>query len=440
MGLRVIVTLLVTFAGIIGSISNAFYGLLGYIFWSYTRPELATWGTLPVRNLSYFMGAVLVITTLIQKNRLFSDNRKNTLLILFWFLALVAVITSGPTELARWQFQFFTRVILITLIITLLVDDLKKYKYFLWAIAIFIGLVAAQSGIKGTLAGQIGSAHKGFEGVFGERSYAAVFLCVTIPIVFYMGNIERDKRLKALLRIILLGDLLALMLTYARAGFLGLVGVALFAFTKSQHKVRFGAALAVSVFIAMNYVVHPAYVERIQTIKNIDIKKGDVDLSAANRLMVWRSTLEMIKERPLFGVGFYNAEAVMAQYPDPETGIALPGKAIHNSLLQVAAYMGLPALLLYVAIFSTIYRILGKIKSKVKQYQLSGEIEYYASMLQVAFIGFFVSGFFVNAAFLDISWHLAGLTIALEQIADKEINKWRMGEEDSDAFVRRLSV
>jgi O-antigen ligase len=107
--------------------------------------------------------------------------------------------------------------------------------------------------------------------------------------------------------------------------------------------------------------------------------------------------------------------------------------AAHNSLLQVGAEIGIPAFMLYILIFFVSYRTLGKVGKTARSFALNTEIEKYASMFQVAFVGFFVSGFFVNAAFLDISWHLVGLTIALRQIANKEAKEKRMYEDGANA-------
>jgi probable O-glycosylation ligase (exosortase A-associated) len=420
MGMRVLATLIITFVAILGSFVDAFYGLLGYAFWSYTYPEKATWGMLPLNRLSYAMGLVLLITTMIQKKRIFANNAKILPIVVFWMLCLISVFTAGLARASTWQFQYFTRVILITLIITLLVDDAKRFRHYAWAIVVCIGLIAAQSGIRGTLAGEVGGASKGFAGLIGDRNYMAILLCAIIPVVFYMGNAEKDKRLKMVLRFILAGDILALILTYSRAGFLGMAAIGVFMFLKAKQKILAGFAGIIMLVLFVNYVLPEQYLERLQTMKNIDLEAEDVDMSAASRLALWGSALEMILANPVFGVGFYNSEAVMGDYPDPRTGRSSPGRSIHNSLLQVGAEVGLPAFIVYVFIFSSIYRLLGKIKRKVRLGHLNEEIWEYASMLQVAFVGFFVSAFFANATFIDLSWHMVGLTIALDQIVKKD--------------------
>jgi probable O-glycosylation ligase (exosortase A-associated) len=376
---------------------------------------------LPIGRLSYVVGLTLVITTLIQKKKLFSGNPKALPIIAFWIISLIGVFTAGSSDLSSWQFQYFTRVIMITLIMTVLIDDIKKFKYYIWAMTIFIGLVAAQSGVRGTLAGATGGASAGFAGVIGERNFMAAILCAIIPIVFYLGNAQRDKRLKLLLRFILLGDVLALILTYSRAGFLGLAATGFFAFIKAKNKVLTGITGLMALFILANLFIPKEYIDRLHTIKNVNIEEKDVDMSAAGRLIAWGSAMEMMKDKPLTGVGFYNSEATIGGYPDPRTGIALGGKAVHNIVLQVGAELGVPGLCVYIFIFFIIYRTLGRIRRRVRSNKLDEEFDQYASMLQVSFIGFFVSGFFINAAFIDISWHLVGLTMALEQIVNKEI-------------------
>jgi putative inorganic carbon (HCO3(-)) transporter len=434
LSMRVLITLLITFIGGYLSFYNAFYGLLAYSFWSYAYPDKLTWGRLPLKGLGFIIGLVLVVTTIMQRNKVCSDNRKIAAILIFLALCLCAVFTSGQ-DLARYQFQYFSKVILVTLIITLLVDDLERFYNYVWGMAIFIGFIAATSGFKGMISGQIGGAAKGLSGVFNDRNFMAVFLCAVIPIVFYLVNIEKKKRLKLFLIFVLVGDVLALILTYSRAGFLGLSAVVVFAFMKSRNKFVIAVSFTIALYFAINFVVPQAYVDRMQTMKKIDSKQEDADNSAIGRLIAWRAALNMMEAKPLTGVGFYNSQECTKDYAaaDPAIKKFPVGIAVHNSLLQVGSEVGVPAFILYISIFFVNYRTLGKVSRKVKLFNLSADIDKYASMLQMAFVGFFVSGFFVNAAFLDISWSLVGLSIALEQIANREIEEKEANEVSVDA-------
>ena len=430
MSLRVLATLLVTFFAVIGSFFDAFYGLIGYVFWSYTYPELSTWGLIPLRGLSFLMGFVLVLTTLLQKKRLWLHSPINTAIMFFGFLCFVSIAASGFSATSVWQFQFFLRVIIITLIITLLVDDLRRFRYYLFAIVIFIGLVSAQSAIKGTLAGQIGGVGKGFEGVLNDRNSTAVILCAIIPIVFYTALTEKRAWLRFSCFFIFFCNILAVILTYARAGFIGLASVGAFIILKAKNKLGMIILMASLIFILLNYFIPQPYIDRISGIKEGATEGAEgQDLSLISRLEAWRIAIEMIKDKPFVGVGFYRSGEVSDQYPDPEGGWRYSNLAIHNTFLKVAAETGLPALALYLYIFCSAYRTLTKIKARVRRAGMDKTIIGYATMLQVAFVGFFSSGFFVNASFLDISWHLVALSIALENIANKEMDKFMVANE-----------
>ena len=142
-------------------------------------------------------------------------------------------------------------------------------------------------------------------------------------------------------------------------------------------------------------------------------------MSAAKRVVIWRSTLEMIKDHP-FGVGFYHSESVIGNYPDPKTGISNPERATHNTFLRVAAEIGIQGFIVYFIIFSQTFFSMAKIRRSVKQYGLDMRLFEYATMFQAALVGYFVAACFVDVIFIDLPWHLVGLCIALDRIANKE--------------------
>lgn len=421
MGLRALLTLVITAAGWVGAFFHAFYGLIAYAFWSYTYPEQSTWGTLPLKSLSYITGAVLVLATIMQEKKLFLNNAKCAAMIMFWVLCFFGVVTGGHQDLAQWQFQFFTRVILIALIITVLVNDIDKFKAYAWTIVIFIGFIAAQSGIRGVLSGATGGASSGFVGVVGERNAMGGILCTVIPMVLYMIQTTNNKWIKIFLLGVLLGDIFAVYMTFSRGAFIGLVCVSIFMIMRSKKKFLIGAIAIFVVYMSIPFIPQ-AYIDRLSTMAVKD--ESQLEGSAAGRLMFWRSAIEMMKENPVTGVGFHNSENMMERYPDPLTKTISPKRAIHNSILQVGAELGIPALILYIGIFTSTYLALGRLRklSAAGRFERK-DIGFYASMLQACFIGFFSTAFFVNLAYIDISWHMCGLTVALEVIAYKGLLK-----------------
>lgn len=418
MSLRGLAVLLITIFGLGSSFYNAFYGLIVYAFWSYSYPEQLCYGLLP-SNMSAIMAVTLIFNAIVQKKKLLVKDKTYIAFFLFWALCAISVLSTGAGAYHLQKLEYFTKILIITIVIMLLVDDLKKFRYYLWAIAVFIGVLAAQSGLKGIIFGYVGGDTQGFEGTIGNRNYMAIMLCVTIPIVFFLGRTERRPILRSFIWITLIGDIFALIITYSRGGFIGIAAICIMALSEFKRKIFTLFATGIILLIALNTFIPSAYIERIGTILNFDPDEYGHTSSAPSRLILWRSAIEMIKHNPITGVGFYRSEKQMEYYPDPRTGVDFPDKPIHNSLLQVGSELGLPALLIYIAIFFASYRSLEKIKKRAAGSGPENEVRNYAFMLQLCFVGFFASGFFANAAFMDICWHLVGLTVALRIISDK---------------------
>ena len=80
--------------------------------------------------------------------------------------------------------------------------------------------------------------------------------------------------------------------------------------------------------------------------------------ATGGRLYFWRTSLKMIRDRPLFGVGPGNWRVMVQRYGINEgltaaDGVWAPDHA-HNDYVQMAAESGIPGLLLYLGIWGTL--------------------------------------------------------------------------------------
>lgn len=76
-----------------------------------------------------------------------------------------------------------------------------------------------------------------------------------------------------------------------------------------------------------------------------DVEHITEDSAGTNRMILWKQTVERIKQRPIFGFGpegFYGENALELN------------RSPHNEYLQIAGYLGLPALGLYLAALVTL--------------------------------------------------------------------------------------
>lgn len=87
------------------------------------------------------------------------------------------------------------------------------------------------------------------------------------------------------------------------------------------------------------------FTELGRDLAKIAARTEDVGSAGTGRLALWRDTLQRISERPVFG---YGPEGFVGKNAITE------GKRPHNEYLAVAGYLGIPALVLYLAALITL--------------------------------------------------------------------------------------
>ncbi len=226
----------------------------------------------------------------------------------------------------------------------------------------------------------------------GNPNFFAGFLVMVIPLSIVVLLDWRRKNgnklsLKTGLLITLLCfQLLCLNFTYSRASWIGLFfGLAIIAilWRKQLGKMRKIFKFTILVlFIAFLFVFSFKAIEmRKLALENLEpletyglISKtakrlvSIIDLNeadAASRISGWKSALEIIKERPLLGIGPDTLSINFRRYAFPEFS-RLIGKALanpayaHNEVLQIAATMGMVGLLSYLWLLLSYFRTIAK--------------------------------------------------------------------------------
>ena len=158
------------------------------------------------------------------------------------------------------------------------------------------------------------------------------YLLMIISILTAFTLRERAVKRRTVFAVILLSLLLCLALTYSRGAWVSLAAIVL-GLTLFYDK-RFGLLfLLVPVVLAF---YHGQVVERF-----LSLFSGE-DTSVDLRFALWKSTMAMIEEHPLLGVGW---GAYFLSYPDYNFFIQEEGVLIfhaHNMYLNMLAEVGIP--------------------------------------------------------------------------------------------------
>jgi len=128
------------------------------------------------------------------------------------------------------------------------------------------------------------------------------------------------------------------------------------------------------------------------------------DESASGRLIAWSEGLEMLKEKPILGVGY-------GQFQDYHTLTA------HNSLVLCFAETGLVGCFFWVGLIVVTVLELHGLERLAGTEPFDVMARQWAAGLQLSFIGFLTAAFFLSRTFVPTLYLIIGLSAALAAVA-----------------------
>lgn len=242
--------------------------------------------------------------------------------------------------------------------------------------------------------------------VTGDPNYFTASALIGLPLALVFGGHVMPLAWRWMARGCALLILVAIGLAGSRGGLLGLGVMLLFLCWKKR---RLGA-LVLAVALAtvplllwsnspLNRLLHPTISDQ---------------KSSNTRLALWQAGLHMIAAHPLTGIGLGNFKVEVQQYA---TGHKDLDHIAHNSYLEIAAEMGLPALAFYVLVAWYSDRSLAAAMAAASEHGQGPWLPEAALALRAGLIGFSVSAFFLSAEYTKLYWMLVALSAALARLA-----------------------
>lgn len=335
-----------------------------------------------------------------------------TALLVGW--AVISFVTQGPP--LGWQlsplmsyFSFF----LLIFITMKIVDTPKRLFYVLWA---FIASLALASLYVIREWQKYHAVYANFRPgwVTGDPNYYTASVLLGIPLALVLSR-ELESRLQ---RTALLGAtfivLAGMALAASRGGLLGLI--AGIAFLARRRRRLFRWALIGGILLA------PAMFWRTSPLERLLHPTASDQKAANSRLKLWQAGLQMVRDHPLAGIGLGNFKFKVQKYAAHNANL---DHIAHNAYLEIAAEMGLPALLLYLLILFSAWRDLDR---AARLENLPGWMKTSAEGLQAGLLSFCVAQVFLSAQYTKMLWLVIALSacmptlcrIALAESAEPE--------------------
>jgi O-antigen ligase len=243
-------------------------------------------------------------------------------------------------------------------------------------------------------------------GIFGDPNDLCLFFNTCLPFLLYFFVKGKRKLIPFLGTIAIIT---AVILTYSRGGFLGLlaVGVGFYMFFARKNKKYLLLILVLAVVFW--FLAPEAYKERISTITQweVDEETG----MTGTRMDSWRLVLKEGIKHPILGSGAgcstYLGGRAMSDW-----------HATHNSFIQVFVETGLFGLCFYILLFFLPYK---QYRSLVRQASVEGNLYFIRfRLILVSFGSYATTVFFLPQAYSPILYTLTGIAVIQTQLISQK--------------------
>lgn len=408
--MRDLFVLAVIFGSLPVILFRPFFGLVTYSWLAYMRPQDMTWGMSRVLPLSQWVALAMLlgIVVTLGRERIATFKLQTVLMALLALWISVTVLTAVLPEMAKEVYGHYWKGILIAVLTTGLVRDRERFRTLLIVIAFSLGFLGAKRGLVGLLRGGA-QYNDGPGGFMADNNSFALMLNMSLPLLVGIATTDPRRWVRITAAVMAALTVPTILFTFSRGGLLTLCVVAGLLIWRSKNRWLVAGVMALSLlgFVALTSdSLTEKYLQRAETIDDYQ-----EDGSAMGRINAWKTSWYVFLDYPVFGVGPNNLAAVFQRY-SPEPGRF---RVAHNAYFQLLAECGLPALLLFLgAIGAALWRM-QRLRDRTGQ---PSWIEIQARMFQISILGYLAGSMFLNMAYNEVIYHLIGLTVCLEVVAE----------------------
>lgn len=332
--------------------------------------------------------------------------------------AIVTIpLSLWPGGSVTFFFAIFFKALIVFWLLTGVVDTPVRLRAAMWVLSL-IAVPLSISAVKGFFSGAFRAQEltngldriTGYNGsLTGNPNDLALMLNLILPLTIALFLCVRRLPLKLLLAGLVLLDMVAVVATFSRAGFLalGVIGISylILLFKRGQKGLAMGVIAAALVSTAF---VPSSYYERLSTITNI---QADTTNSAQNRLRDNIIAVNYVATHPLVGAGIgMNILAL-------NDARGADWTKVHNVYLEYAVDLGLPGVGIFLFLMYTIVRKLRRASRDIARVPALEDVRTMLQGLGVSLAGFILSAVFYPDAYQFYFYYIAGLAIAATSIA-----------------------
>ena len=390
----------------------AFWWLCIYLFFEYIRPQ-AIYKVIDVLPYGKIAIIAACIAAFSDRSIRWVSNPGNVLFILFFIIVLLSSIFAFYPSRAFGKIDIPAVWLIIYFLIITIINTEKKFFLFL-LLFLLVNFKMSQSGFVNYAQRGFGYASWGLAGSPGWFQNAGDFaiqmvIFAPLSIAFILALKSYWSRYKRMLFYLLpFTALITIVGTASRGGQLGIVAVGVWFLFKSRLRIR-----AMAGVLIVGLVLYSILPEKMLEKYN---SSGE-DATSQQRLELWEYGLEVVKDNPVFGIGYENWRDYCAF---TNTNGEMHCFEAHNTYIEALSEVGITGFVVFILILIFTFVLNARTRANAKQ-QNNQFIWYIAHGLDGGLVGCVVSSVFISVLFYPMFWVQLALTVALHEVSKKQL-------------------
>ncbi len=311
-------------------------------------------------------GLVLLVTTLIRIDKLKFDKTDIPILIFGALAILSAIFSKDINKSLLGETNRYEGLLTIITYILIYYNSkyyFKNYKKFITILSVIYILISIFAIIQLYVGNNIKLPpifSKGACGTFGNTNFMGSFVSLILP-AFILGSVFRNQKIYYIGSIASFSAMLACTARSSFVAFLvSIILIITYLIIKRNKKYWKRFSILILSFILCFTIIN--LTDKNKRVNNkisrtgADIEQavstGLSDKMASGRIGIWKITIKLIGKTPILGCGVDALSSGLEQeLPEENTNFIIKSHVYidkaHNEYLQIAATMGIPALIAY---------------------------------------------------------------------------------------------
>lgn len=324
---------------------------------------------------------------------------------------LMVPLSTWPGGSMTYLFDHYFKTLIVFVLLAHVINSVPRLQQISWTLvllAVPLALTTLENYVSGlSFAGS--SRVRGYSSALtANPNDLALMLNLVLPMCIGLFLAERRAHFRLLLGCIVPLLVLAIIVTFSRAGFLTLGLTCLcYLWLLRDRPERIWPPVLLLLSLAALPLLPDTYIDRIMTIVEIE---EDTTGSAQTRLGDIKVAVELVIDHPLIGTG-------------PGMNILALNKArgetwteVHNVYLQYAVDLGLPGLVLFLLFYrkclAAVHTVMQRTRGQPRDYSLYCLTE----GIHVSLLAFALAAMFHPVAYSFYFYYMAGLALAVQRI------------------------